>query len=220
VELTDLDITVIKNGIFPSNTYILKAGDTNECILIDPGLDRDLIEQTIDEKKCEPIAVLATHGHFDHIGSAAFFKEKLNIPYYLHAADLKLSKSANFYLKIARIKLSISITTPDVLFTGFEQNITIGQFKFNIYNYPGHSDGSCIIQYNNILFSGDILYKNGLGFNNFPGENKGSLKKSILQIIDKFPGNALIVPGHGGAEELGLIVKNNQELISFINDEQ
>ena len=95
--------------------------------------------------------------------------------------------------------------------------MTIGKFDLNIFNFPGHSEGSCIIQSNNLLFSGDIIYKNGLGFNNFPGENKANLKDSILKIFEIFPSDSIVYPGHGESEYLMNIKHNNQDLINFLH---
>lgn len=217
MESINQSIFTIRNEFFPSNTYLLKSKSNNSCIIIDAGLDQRLIETKISELNLNPIGILATHGHFDHIGSVSHFKKKYNIPFYMHEADLKISQSANFYLKIARINITIETPIPDFFFKGEKDVLSLGDFDFSIHNFPGHSQGSCILKFNHYLFSGDILYKKGLGFNNFPGEDKLKLKNSILKIMDTFLGTDLILPGHGEAEYLEKIKNNNNDLINFLN---
>lgn len=210
-------IITIRNEVFPSNTYILKSKNDNSCIIIDPGLDVSLIDKKITELDLKPVAIISTHGHFDHVGGVSFFKMKFKIPFYLHEADLKLSKSANFFLKVAQINIQIETPVPDYFFKGQLETLIIEDFNLAVYNFPGHSAGSCIIKYDNSLFSGDMIYKKGLGFNNFPGENKDQLKESILKIFKTFAGDSLILPGHGEAEYLEKIKANNKDLANFLS---
>lgn len=217
MELTKFGITIVRNKLFPSNTYILRNDRSNNCLVIDPGLDENVIINKILDLGLNPIAILATHGHFDHIASVDGIKKYFNIPFYLHEADLKLSKSANFYLKLTKINFKINTPSPEYLFNSKNQRYTIGDFTLEVFNFPGHSNGSCVIQFKNLLFSGDIIYKKGLGFNSFPGENLPKLKSSIQEVFDSFPENSIVLPGHGDPEFLHKIRSNNTELINFLN---
>lgn len=209
----------VKNRFFPSNTYLIKSEVNMECVVIDPGLDSETIHKTICENNLIPVAILCTHGHFDHVAGVALLKKEFgNIPYYLHKDDLKIAKSANFYLKLAKIKHWIEYVPPDYLFEEKAQNIDISGFTFQVFQFPGHSDGSCVIKYENQLFSGDIIYKKGLGFNNFPGENTHVLKESIKKLIALFKMDILVYPGHGDFEILKNIVTKNSELLQFLNN--
>ena len=130
---------------------------------------------------------------------------------------MKISKSANFFIKIAKIYTTIEIPVPDVLFTQNVSILNIANVELVIQNFPGHSPGSCIIKIDNYLFSGDILYKNGIGLGSIPKEDINVLKKSIMEIFDRFPENSLILPGHGNFEKLKYIKSNNYELLQFLN---
>lgn len=216
MESTNHILFTVRNITFSSNTYLLKNKANNHCLIIDPGLDADLIDNEIILQNLRPIAIISTHGHFDHIGTVSFFKLKYNIPFYLHEADLKISRAANFYLKMGKLNLTIETPTPDFLFKGHFEKIYIDEFNLDIYNLPGHSPGSCVIKIDQFLFSGDILYKNGLGAGSIPREDKTLLRQSILKIFDIFANKDLILPGHGAPEYVELIKKNNIELNNFL----
>jgi hydroxyacylglutathione hydrolase len=217
VELIKENIYLLRNEkIFPSNTYILKHRLNNTCILIDPGFDFEVLDNFIVGLKFEPIAIIATHGHFDHIAGVSFFKQKFNIPFYLHEADLKICLSANFYLKISNFKYKVETPKPDVLFRQPYETVTIGDFDLKVYNFPGHSNGSCIIQHGFNLFSGDILYKKGLGAGSIPREDKSLLKESLEKIMEIFGNDMFMLPGHGSSEYLGIIKEYNIELQNFL----
>ena len=206
----------VKNSFFSSNTYFLIHEVDNTCIIIDPGLDEETIDKEIELHNLLPVAIICTHGHFDHTGSVAYFKKKYNIPYYIHEADLKISQSVNFFLKLAKIDKWIDTAVPDFLLKGEKEDLQIESFNLSIYNFPGHTEGSSIIKWDTNLFSGDIIYKKGLGLNSFPGENRIKLKKSIIKLFELFSEQDMIFPGHGDAEYLGLIRKNNLELSDYL----
>uniref|UniRef100_UPI00404A8041 MBL fold metallo-hydrolase n=1 Tax=Flavobacterium sp. TaxID=239 RepID=UPI00404A8041 len=217
MELIKENIYLIRNKkVFSSNTYIFKNKLNEECIIIDPGFDSELIDNEIQENKFHPIAVVSTHGHFDHIGGAAFLKNKYQIPFYLHEGDMKIAQSANFYLKVAQLDHKIETPKPDFLFKGELNHLNFNGLNLVIYNLPGHSPGSCIIKSENSIFSGDIIYKNGLGAGSVPKENTELLKQSILKVFDLLVDDDLILPGHGASEYLGVIKKNNTELKNFL----
>lgn len=216
MELINSDVIVIKNKIFPSNTYLV-TGNSQKCIIIDPGLDSQTISDTIDSYSLIPIAILSTHGHFDHIGGVSSLKKKYNIPFYIHVDEMKNIKMTNFLLKLSKLDIIIDLPTPDFFICRNEEIVCLEDFDLSIYKYPGHSPGSCVIKYKKNLFTGDVIYKNGLGINNSYGENVYELKNSLIQIINKFDNNCIIYPGHGSFDSLKNIIKNNIELKSFIS---
>lgn len=208
----------IVNELFSSNTYLLCNEFDNECIIIDPGMDEVLIDQKITELKLDPIAIISTHGHVDHVGSVSFFYEKYAIPFYLHKEDVKLYRSANFFLKLSKINKFIKIIDPEILLVEKNQKLNINKFCLEIFNFPGHTMGSCIIKYENNIFTGDTLFKTGLYLNKLPGENAELLKESIIEIMNSFDLKSICYPGHGENSALNDIKLTNQDLIRFINN--
>jgi hydroxyacylglutathione hydrolase len=207
----------IKNNIFSSNTYLIYDEIKKKCLIIDPGLDEIAIENKINEFNLKPIAIVCTHGHFDHIGGVSFFKDKYGIPFYLHEADIKIMKSANFYLKLTKIDRFIKVPEPDLLINKNSFELKIDNFVLTIFRFSGHTPGSCIVQYKNNIFTGDTIFKEGLYINKLPGENPIELKKNILEIFEKFNPTMICFPGHGKDATLDDIKSKNKDLIFFLN---
>ncbi len=209
----------VRNISFPSNTYVIKNNENSDCLIIDPGIDEKLLFELIEKEKLNPVAVLCTHGHFDHIANVSICKENFEIPFFIHEKDKKTIRSANFFLKLTKINFKIKTPVPDHFWIEDDIQVDIKGFKLNIKLFGGHSPGSCVIQYGENLFSGDLLYKNGLGFNSFPDEDKLVLKKSLKEIFKFYPSNSRLYPGHGPSEILGNIKANNTALAEFLNNE-
>jgi len=199
-----------------SNTYLVCDAFGKKCILIDPGLNEEITEQKITDLKLEPVAILSTHGHVDHIGGVSYFKEKYHIPFFLHLADLKLMKTANFLLKMWKIEKVVKNTRPEVLLLDKYEKIDCSGFTFEIYNFPGHTAGSCIIKYENNIFTGDTIFKKNVFINKLPGENVYQLKTSIIEIFRVFNSTYICYPGHGSEATLSEIQSTNLDLKSFL----
>ncbi len=208
-------VTRIRNGIFSSNTYFYQIPNTNDCFVIDAGLDFQAIDTHLTEHKLNPVAVLCTHGHFDHLGSAQPVKEKYGAKIYLHKNDLKVSKAANFLLMACKIDHRISTPLVDFFIEG-ECETVIAGITVRWIQVPGHTPGSCFIQIADSIFTGDTLYKQAVGLSDFPGEDKDQLIKSILRIWDMVEDHLTVYPGHGGSDTFINIKNNNNPLRSLL----
>jgi len=215
---TTSQVIRVNNKVFSSNTYLCRTKNPDECLLIDPGLDPEAIDATMAEQALRPIAVLSTHGHFDHMGSASFFREKYQIPFYLPQSDLKIAKSAAFLLMACRIKAKVVTPPIDHPITA-EEWFPIAGCNVRFVQVPGHTPGSCFIEYEGSLFTGDSLYAEGVGLVDFPGEDQAVLKTSLLKIWDFFDEALTVYPGHGRSNTLGHIKANNKPLRRFLGFE-
>ena len=213
----DGPVWVVTNGIFPSNCYLCGIGP-GECFIVDPGLDAAPIEAALTELGVIPRAVLCTHGHFDHIGSAAHFQTRYGCPVHLHRNDLKTVRSSNFLLMA--FKIPARITTPAVDEIDSEHlEIRVGGASVRFHPAPGHTPGSCLLQFRKVLFTGDTLYSRGVGLSNLPGEDSELLRQSILSMWNSFPDDTVVCPGHGEVSTFGAIKHNNSALLRFLRAE-
>lgn len=209
-------IVKIRNDIFPSNSYVICKEGSSECLLIDPGVDFGGIDRELQNLRLKPTNIISTHGHFDHVSGVSYFVKKYKARFHIHQDDLKTLKSVNFVLKMMKIDIRVEVPVPHNLMTGYSTALELDSFVLNVYNFPGHTNGSCLVEWGNNLFTGDTLYKKGLGLNSFPGENKENLRVSLLKITELFSDQTLIYPGHGDSDLLGKIKMENLELKSFL----
>ncbi len=204
-------ITRVTNREFLANTYICPMSTPGECVLVDPGLDREAIEASLDELKLVPRAIFCTHGHFDHLGSAEHFQRKHSIPLHLHDADIRTARSSNFLL--AALKYPYRIVVPeDYVVVGEGFSWVAGPDRVDVLHVPGHTPGSTVLLFNGDAFTGDTVFRHDVWFGSLPGENREQLVASVRRLWDALPEDAFIYPGHGGAAAFGEIKRSNVPL--------
>jgi len=201
----------VTGGAFPSNAYICAHGAPGEAFVVDPGLDPERIDRAAQTLGLTPRQVFCTHGHFDHIGGASWFQRAYGAEVFLHEADLKTAKSGNFLLMV--IKLEQRITLPELMLV---DPAAPPAMPVTYLPVPGHTPGSCFVQFGEHLFTGDSLYARGVGLSDLPGENHGLLRQSLKNLWDGIAGDALIHPGHGPSARFDDIRATNRPLIDFL----
>lgn len=193
-----MEIEKIIVGNLQSNCYLAIDIDSQRCIIVDPGDNANVISENILSQNIEPIAIVAKHGHFDHVMGAYELQLAFDIPFIIHSADLdllsRMQSSAKYWLNHKIVEKSPqSVTIIDD-----QDIIEFGSTQLKWLHTPGHTPG-CIVLYNNeenIVFTGDTLFKNTVGRADLSYSNPSALKKSVHNIKNKFKGyNAY--PGHG-----------------------
>jgi hydroxyacylglutathione hydrolase len=203
------------SGIFSSNSYFYEIGCLREGILIDPGLDGPAIDAALIRNKQTPIAIVCTHGHFDHAGSADYFQKKYGVNIYLPKRDARIFRSSNFLLSAFKIPVKISL--PDHIdYIDSGSNLCIRNLPIYFRDTPGHTPGSCIIEINNAWFTGDTLYAQGIGLSKLPGEDHRQLKSSLLGLWTDLTEQITIYPGHGDPANGAMVKIENRALIKFL----
>jgi glyoxylase-like metal-dependent hydrolase (beta-lactamase superfamily II) len=204
----------VTSGVFSSNAYFCEAAVEGGGILIDAGLDGETIDAELGMHGLRPQAVYCTHGHFDHAGSASLFQKKYGCEVFVPKADAKLMKSSNFMLMVLKIQQKVVLADATWVDPGYTADIAGTPLRY--LGAPGHTPGSCIVEFGNAWFTGDTLYARGVGLSHLPGEDHDVLKRTILGYWPDLTPERTIYPGHGNAAD-GLSVRTeNTALLNFL----
>jgi len=198
-------------GFFSVNCYIVSTDKFS--FIIDPGADFDSIDKCIKEEELTPGFVINTHGHYDHIGAVPEVLSKYRIPFYIHKADEFIITDSCANLSSIFGENGLSLKTYKLIGNG-NKNISIDRYTnkdIEIFNMPGHTPGSIVIKLKNFLFTGDLLFREGVGRTDLPGGDAGELVNS-LNMIKKFDPELTVYPGHGPTTKLKYEIENNYYL--------
>lgn len=204
-----MKIITLPVGQMKTNCHILYDAQKNATI-IDPGADAEYIQNTISRLELKPFVIIATHGHFDHVGAVNDLKFNFKIPFTIHKLDKPL---------LGRARAS------SIRFTGFDPGPTplvdfylnkelepeIKKFPLRFLHTPGHTPGSiCLwLDKTSNIFVGDLIFAGGaVGRTDFSYSNEEDLYKSIKRIGDIVKDNFVFYSGHGEMDTFGNFKKD------------
>jgi glyoxylase-like metal-dependent hydrolase (beta-lactamase superfamily II) len=184
-------------GALRVNCYFA-VNNNNETAIIDPGSDFPKIKETVERMRLRPLAVILTHGHFDHIMAAAAVKEAYSVPIY--AAEAEKDLLANpAHNGSALIRKNYSLIADEWLHDGD----TI--FEMKVIATPGHTAGSlCFyMEREELLLSGDTLFRGSYGRTDLPTGNFKVLRESVTEKLFSLPNKTIVHPGHDQQTTIG-----------------
>ncbi|MCX7725533.1 MAG: MBL fold metallo-hydrolase [Chitinispirillaceae bacterium] len=182
-------------GPLETNTYVVYTS-SNNSIIIDPSSGLDSMISFLTDKNLIPLAIIITHGHFDHIiGIPEIVKKYGEIPVFIHPLERETLTDPYQNMSFMMGK--------EFSYKGEIRDLTEGEFsiddiKGRVLFVPGHSIGGCALLIDSHLFCGDILFAGSIGRTDFPGGNYELLIKGIKEKILTLTDDTVVCPGHGG----------------------
>ncbi len=185
------------------NTYVV-WDDSNECIFVDAGnfsdKENERLTAFVAEKNLKPVALINTHGHFDHTAGNEFLCSLYNIDAYLHKDDFEVIKTVVAHAAYFGVAVE-NPPTPKEL--GAE--VKFGNTTLQVLHTPGHSKGSVSLyaKDDNAVFTGDTLFRGSIGRSDFEGGDLNELMNSLHLVLLTLPSETEVLPGHGFKTTIG-----------------
>ena len=191
---------------FQENTYIVHD-ETKECIIIDPGCnqsrERDLLKKYILDNGLNPVRLINTHCHIDHILGNAFVAQRYGLELEMHAGELPVLQSGEMVAQMYGI--SYEKSPEPTKFWEAGDLITFGKTAMQVLFTPGHSPASiCLYQpHERWVIAGDVLFYESIGRTDLPGGDHQTLLESIQENLFVLDDDVHVYPGHGPATTIG-----------------
>jgi len=209
--MSALDVRTVALGPIQTNAYLVRAdSNARAAVLVDPGEEAERVISEASALGVSIEAILITHCHFDHIGAVAPMAAATGAP--VHCPERERVVLADI----------MSYVPPGFgSFEGYEaehtvaggEHLEIAGLSIDVLATPGHSPGHVTYAISNgedlALFSGDVLFEGSVGRVDLPGGDWGVLERSIGTLLERFPPNTVVYPGHMGATTLGRELESN-----------
>jgi glyoxylase-like metal-dependent hydrolase (beta-lactamase superfamily II) len=183
-------------GPVQTNCYFAINDETKELLIVDPGDNAAALAERVRGEGGKPVAILLTHGHFDHATAADALAKEFGIKIYAHEQEKET-------LADPKVNVSWMVGASNVFradeFLTDEQELDLAGFHIRVLHTPGHTKGGCCyyLPYEEVVFSGDTLFCTSVGRSDLPGGSMSELVRSIKEKLMVLPERTTVYPGHG-----------------------
>lgn len=198
-----MEVRSLTVGQVAENSYIFRRDGSDKGLIIDPGEEAPRLLAAIDELGIELEAILLTHCHFDHIGAVTPVAEATGAPVYCPKLEVPLLADIMAYVPWPGFGPYESYDADETVAGG--EKLELAGFEIDVIFTPGHSPGhvTYAIADEDALFSGDVLFAGSVGRTDLPGGDWPTLERSIQSLLDAYPDETVVYPGHMGLTKIG-----------------
>ena len=206
-----LETACLITGMMKENCYILSDRELapGDCVLVDPGDDANKISSYLKEQGLRPMAILLTHGHFDHITAVPELLETYkDVKVYACKDEIDMLGDAGLNLSEHFLR-PVELTDAEPLSDG--ERIRLLGHDFKVIATPGHTAGSCCYyeEKEKLLYSGDTLFRSSYGRTDLPTGSEEEMGKSLNEKLFTLPEDVKVYPGHEAPTAIGFERKHN-----------
>jgi len=199
-----IDVRMFTVGPVQENCFIVRAKGADTALIVDPGDEAERLLGAIDDLGIKTIeAILVTHTHFDHIGAVAPVARATNAPVYCPALETEVLANIMDYVPWPGFGPFESYNADRTVEGG--ETLELAGLSIEVLFTPGHSPGhvTYALAGEDALFSGDVLFEGSVGRVDLPGGDWPTLLSSIESLLERFPAETVVYPGHMGTTTLG-----------------
>ncbi len=201
---TAMEIHVLPAGPIETNAYLLTDSARHEAVLVDAPHDVwPTVQRLLEKTGCKLVALLVTHGHWDHTGDAARVQQA-GVPLYAHEADRLFIERPEVMAVFGLPGLRFDPATIDRVIAQGDTFELLGE-TVEVRHVPGHCPGNVLFHFrrSGVAFVGDAIFASGIGRTDFPGCGFDILERSIRTQIYTLPDATTLYPGHGPETDVG-----------------
>jgi hydroxyacylglutathione hydrolase len=196
-----VDVQQIVAGPWSQNCYVVSVASGDSAV-VDPGGSADSIARHIAANRLRVHAVLATHGHHDHVGALPDIVAMTDAPFGIHSGDSGLLRRVNFCRSMLHELGPIEMPPIGIDLAGTTA-LRFGDLELTVVHTPGHSPGSVCLEAAGVLLTGDTLMATQVGRADMPGSDSATLRASVDLLARTYAPDTAIHPGHGESGTLG-----------------
>lgn len=201
-------------GPMDNNVYIIFDEETKEALLVDPAMQSEPVWEFLESRGLALKYIVNTHGHSDHCWNNAHFKQKAtDAKLLIHRGDEPMLD--NLAQSGQRWGMAVEPSPPPDGYLEDNQTLQVGSIAVRVLHTPGHTPGSSCLHVDEIIITGDTLFKQSIGRYDFPGGSLPQLLASIKAKLMVLPDQTIVCPGHGPASRIG----DERESNPFLDEE-
>ncbi len=210
-----LDVEMLTVGPVGENCFLVHREGADRMLVVDPGEESERILAAIEQSGAEVEAILVTHCHFDHIGAVAPVAAATGAPVYCPELEVPVLADIMAYVPWPGFGPFESYEADETVAGG--ETLELAGLELDVVFTPGHSPGhvTYAVRGENALFSGDVLFQGSVGRVDLPGGDGPTLIASIAELLERYPDEAVVHPGHMGTTTLGAERASNPFLTSL-----
>jgi hydroxyacylglutathione hydrolase len=195
-------------GPLAVNCYVVTDDETKKTFIVDPGGYNKVMVNYIKEQSLEVEYIILTHGHGDHIGGVPdLAKEFPGAKIVAGIHERPMIENANMNASTMMFGYPVSFSAD--LYVTDEETLKVGNMELKFFHTPGHTKGGMCILVEDVVFSGDTLFRQSIGRTDFPGSSYPEIKRSIHEKLFTLPDETKVFPGHMDPTTIGFEKENN-----------